>query len=348
MTFPFFSIILTAKSHCLSFCPHAVVVVVVGIGLENALPVAGFSLTGQRLSPRFAQNTVRFTRFSLGKKSRTSAQPAVCHTADCCAEMRLLVVATVTATLAHEAAAAHTYKYAKGALPVGNDVVPPQNLTLAAAEAKCSGLPACAGITFASKTPQPAGVVNAYFKTANTAGANGAAGWATYLRDDYAPNPMNQGKQLPGPSNASDPAVLAKWRADMQQWREAYRNSTNYSPAIYNDPQLTWTQTSYMQPQMHPCACPPPPRRRLSQPAAQHAADALAWRASCRVADDTTFYDPSTHTYTVQKWLDDVETRYGGVDSILMWPTCEQHRESSSPVHLPRTSRSDAVLLLAR
>jgi hypothetical protein len=36
---------------------------------------------------------------------------------------------------------------------------------------------------------------------------------------------------------------------------------------------------------------------------------------------DRFFFDGKN--YTVQKWLDDVNERYGGVDSILMWPTCE-------------------------
>ena len=53
-------------------------------------------------------------------------------------------------------------------------------------------------------------------------------------------------------------------------------------------PGLQWTQTSYIQPQMHPY--------------------------------DRFFFDGKN--YTVQRWLDDVNARYGGVDSILMWPTC--------------------------
>ena len=67
------------------------------------------------------------------------------------------------------------------------------------------------------------------------------------------PNPMTKGKQIPGPSNASDAAVLRQWHSDMQRWRSEYRASTNYNGKVYSDPQLKWTQTSYMQPQMHPC-----------------------------------------------------------------------------------------------
>ena len=36
---------------------------------------------------------------------------------------------------------------------------------------------------------------------------------------------------------------------------------------------------------------------------------------------DRLFFDPTADNYTVQRWLDDVNARYGGVDSILMWPT---------------------------
>jgi hypothetical protein len=66
-------------------------------------------------------------------------------------------------------------------------------------------------------------------------------------------NPMGKGKQVPGPTNASDPDILKAWHSDMLRWRDEYRKSTHYNGAIYDDPQLKWTQTSYMQPQMHPC-----------------------------------------------------------------------------------------------
>ena len=36
---------------------------------------------------------------------------------------------------------------------------------------------------------------------------------------------------------------------------------------------------------------------------------------------DRFFYDPETGSYTVDRFLDDLEARCGGVDAILMWPT---------------------------
>lgn len=36
---------------------------------------------------------------------------------------------------------------------------------------------------------------------------------------------------------------------------------------------------------------------------------------------DRFFYNRSSHSYTVERFLDDLNDRYGGVDSILLWPT---------------------------
>ena len=83
------------------------------------------------------------------------------------------------------------------------------------------------------------------------------------------------------------------WLKSMYAWREAARNSSWFTGIAFDDAQLKWTQTSYIQPQMHPY--------------------------------DRYFFDPNLGgefgSYTVKRWLDDVNQRYGGVDSILMWPT---------------------------
>ena len=38
---------------------------------------------------------------------------------------------------------------------------------------------------------------------------------------------------------------------------------------------------------------------------------------------DQFFYDVSTHNYTVDRFLADLTKRYGGIDALLMWPTCK-------------------------
>ena len=37
--------------------------------------------------------------------------------------------------------------------------------------------------------------------------------------------------------------------------------------------------------------------------------------------EDRDFYDPAAGKYTVDRYLDDLEKRYGGIDSVLIWPT---------------------------
>ena len=74
-------------------------------------------------------------------------------------------------------------------------------------------------------------------------------------------------------------------------------------------PALAWTQTSYIQPQMHPY--------------------------------DRFFYDPETGSYTVDRFLDDLEARYGGVDAILMWPTYNIGADDRNQFDLFRTMPGD-------
>ena len=38
------------------------------------------------------------------------------------------------------------------------------------------------------------------------------------------------------------------------------------------------------------------------------------------MVEDRYFYDPVKRQYTVGRCLDDVDKRYGGIDSVLLWP----------------------------
>ena len=82
-------------------------------------------------------------------------------------------------------ASGHTYTHVKGALLAGSDLFPPANLTVATAEARCNAAAGCIGITFKSSAPQPAGIVQVYFKDGSTA-TSGDIAWQTYLKD-YTP-----------------------------------------------------------------------------------------------------------------------------------------------------------------
>ena len=79
------------------------------------------------------------------------------------------------------------------------------------------------------------------------------------------------------------------WLADIRHWREERRIRTGYDGSRYDVPAFKWTQSSFMQPQM--------------------------------MVEDRHFYDPVAHRYTVDRYLDDLEKRYGGIDAVLIWPT---------------------------
>ncbi len=85
------------------------------------------------------------------------------------------------------------------------------------------------------------------------------------------------------------PFIRERWLRDIHHWRDERRIRTTFDPARYEMPALKWTQSSYMQPQM--------------------------------MVQDRYFYDPVAGRYTVDRYLDDLEKRYGGIDAVLVWAT---------------------------
>jgi gamma-glutamyl hercynylcysteine S-oxide synthase len=79
------------------------------------------------------------------------------------------------------------------------------------------------------------------------------------------------------------------WLADITHWRNERLIRIGYDGSRYDLPALQWTQSSFMQPQM--------------------------------MVQDRYFYDPVAGKYTVDRYLDDLEKRYGGIDAVLIWPT---------------------------
>jgi formylglycine-generating enzyme required for sulfatase activity len=111
-------------------------------------------------------------------------------------------------------------------------------------------------------------------------------------------------EQIPGPDNAKtrngdccyrggetkDPADAFKtWIEDVKHWRRERLIRIAYNGSEYERPELAWTQSSFIQPQM--------------------------------MIEDRYFYDPVAGKYTVDRYLDDLEKRYGGIDSVLIWHT---------------------------
>jgi formylglycine-generating enzyme required for sulfatase activity len=79
------------------------------------------------------------------------------------------------------------------------------------------------------------------------------------------------------------------WLADIRRWRSERLIRVGYDGSRYDLPELKWTQSSFFQPQM--------------------------------MVQERYFYDPVAHRYTVDRYLDDLESRYGGIDAVLIWPT---------------------------
>ena len=93
------------------------------------------------------------------------------------------------------------------------------------------------------------------------------------------------GETIEGPPPTMNHAA---WLQALQQWREAKKTEINYNGDLYGRPEFKWTQGNFIQPQM--------------------------------MVEDRYFYDPTTQKYTVDRYLDDLASRYGGIDSVLIWP----------------------------
>ena len=91
-----------------------------------------------------------------------------------------------------------------------------------------------------------------------------------------------------GPPKICTPEDYKAWLDDITHWRMEARIRAGYSGQEYDRPELKWTQSSFIQPQM--------------------------------MVEDRYFYDVEAGRYTVDKYLDDLEKRYGGIDSVLIWP----------------------------
>ncbi|MDR3702676.1 MAG: SUMF1/EgtB/PvdO family nonheme iron enzyme [Candidatus Sulfopaludibacter sp.] len=94
-----------------------------------------------------------------------------------------------------------------------------------------------------------------------------------------------QGQQFPGPPAKPD---TAEWLQELQRYREERRVRAGLDGELYDRPDLRWAQSSFIQPQV--------------------------------MVEDRYLYDPAARRYTVDRFLGDLDQRYGGVDSVLLWP----------------------------
>jgi len=108
-----------------------------------------------------------------------------------------------------------------------------------------------------------------------------------------------EGEQIPGPKYTSPDEIYGnaeqgmhkgaweEWLKDLKHYRMEHLLRAGYHDEQYKRPELLWTQSSFVQPQM--------------------------------MIHDRYFYDPLGGRYTVDRYLDDLDRRYGGIDAVLVW-----------------------------
>ena len=77
------------------------------------------------------------------------------------------------------------------------------------------------------------------------------------------------------------------WIAELEDWRREHLVRIGYDDANYRRPELQWAQRNFVHAQM--------------------------------MVEDRYFFDPVASRYTVDRYLDDLEARFGGIDSVLVW-----------------------------
>ena len=112
------------------------------------------------------------------------------------------------------------------------------------------------------------------------------------------PKVQPEGNQFAGPvQNWRDDAAQSSrdsvktfetWIREMKAWRYERLTRMGYDDAEYRRPELQWAQRDFVQPQS--------------------------------MVEERYFYDPVQGKYTVNRFLDDLDARYGGIDSVLLWP----------------------------
>lgn len=85
------------------------------------------------------------------------------------------------------------------------------------------------------------------------------------------------------------PSARESWLKGMKEWRAAERARLKYNGAGYLRPAIDWVRRSYIYAHL--------------------------------MAHDRFFYDPVSGKYTVDRYLNDLKKRYGGIDAVLIWCT---------------------------
>ena len=125
-------------------------------------------------------------------------------------------------------------------------------------------------------------------------------GGDTPIRTEYKFSHVTTQRYLPTPGKAPGwpfaeighwkmdvNGTSADWLRELRDWRREHLTRIGFDDANYRRPELQWAQRNFVLAQM--------------------------------MIEDRYFYDPVIDKYTVDRYLDDLEERFGGVDSVLLW-----------------------------
>jgi formylglycine-generating enzyme required for sulfatase activity len=129
---------------------------------------------------------------------------------------------------------------------------------------------------------------------------DGAPDTAPPVRTEYKFSHVTTQRYLPTPGKAPGwpfaeighwtidaNASSDDWIRELRDWRREHLVRVGYDDANYRRADLQWAQRNFVHAQM--------------------------------MVEDRYFYDPVAGRYTVDRYLDDLEARFGGIDSVLVW-----------------------------
>ena len=117
---------------------------------------------------------------------------------------------------------------------------------------------------------------------------SGNAGWSSDWQQIPGPACLSVREAWEGGAKPCAVNEHEAWLQDVRHWREERRIRIGYDSSRYDLPATKWTQSSFIQPQM--------------------------------MVEDRYFYDPVANRYSVDRYLDDLERRYGGIDGAERRP----------------------------
>jgi formylglycine-generating enzyme required for sulfatase activity len=77
------------------------------------------------------------------------------------------------------------------------------------------------------------------------------------------------------------------WVQGLREWRQEHLIRLGFDGSVYSRPELQWAQRNFVH--------------------------------ALLMVEDRYFFDPAAGRYTVDRYLDDLEQRFGGIDSVLLW-----------------------------